>query len=277
MGRAAGALYGDFGRIALIDIGQPIKAHVHPHAHVLFKMGGVDSTFSVSNRFVPMTDETVVLVNSWEPHCYPRDGVAGSSLILGLYIEPKWLQLVDPWFHLTTNSTLFSTSCIAVSKRIRELLHDAAAAARDDKWLTCSHEHLVATLMCEIARAVSWTAHDVPERRSPIVRDFRIRRAIHFMKEQVADAPRDMDEIARSCALSRAHFFELFKENVGIPPLLFFHALRMEAAYQALVRPEGTVAEIGARLGFSAPSHFTRFFRDHLGATPSEFRQAVSH
>jgi AraC-like DNA-binding protein len=49
----------------------------------------------------------------------------------------------------------------------------------------------------------------------------------------------------------------------------------MEAAYEALLNAQGNLADIAARLGFSAPSHFVRFFRDHLGATPSEFRKAV--
>ena len=33
--------------------------------------------------------------------------------------------------------------------------------------------------------------------------------------------------------------------------------------------------EVGARLGFDIPAHFTRFFRNHTGVSPSEFR-AVS-
>jgi len=32
------------------------------------------------------------------------------------------------------------------------------------------------------------------------------------------------------------------------------------------------VSDIGARLGFAEPAHFTRFFRNHAGVSPSEFR-----
>jgi AraC-like DNA-binding protein len=41
--------------------------------------------------------------------------------------------------------------------------------------------------------------------------------------------------------------------------------------------PGGRAAfgDVGRRLGFTVPPHFTRFFRDHAGATPREFR-AVS-
>ncbi len=275
--RAAGALCGDFGRIALIDIAQPIKAHVHPHAHLLFKVAGVDSSFQVGDRLVPMTADTVVLVNSWQAHSYPRDGLNQSSLVLGLYIDRKWLDFVDPWFQLTTRDRLFTAPCISLSKRVRDLLHDAAAAARGDSIATRSHEYLVASLICEVTRVISpmRLAQSGPHlaRRSGI-QDFRIRKAIELMTSQVG-VPRDMEEIASLCALSRAHFFELFKTNVGITPLMFSHALRMEAAYEALVDVQANLTQIGANLGFSTPAHFTRFFRDHLGATPSEFRHAA--
>jgi hypothetical protein len=228
MTKAAGALCGDFGRIALIDIAQSIKPHVHPHAHLLFKVGGIDSSFEVADRSVPMTADTVVLVNSWEPHGYLRKGLDESSLILGLYIEPKWLELVDPWFQLSTGNRLFTDPCIGVSKRIRGLLHDAADAARGDKIVSRSHEHLVASLMCEVARAVSpkMELQTLARRTLPRshARDFRIRKAIDLMRRHVLGV-QGVGKIAKLAGVSRSHFFELFKANVGITPLMFLHAL----------------------------------------------------
>ena len=277
MSSAAGALCGDFGRIALIDIAHPIKPHVHPHAHLLFRMGGTDGWFNVSGRTVPMTPQNVVLVNCWEPHAYPKEANGASSLVLGFYIEPKWLEMVDPWFQLTTGDRLFRSPNLALSKRVRALLHDAADAARGDKYVSRAHEHLVASLMCEVTRLGTPQARLSTSRshRQIRARDIRIRKAIEILTIHACE-PHRMGDVAREAGISRAHLFELFKANVGMSPLMFLHALRMEAAYEALLHLHGNLADIAMRLGFPAQSHFTRFFRNHLGATPSEFRHVAT-
>jgi AraC-like DNA-binding protein len=49
--------------------------------------------------------------------------------------------------------------------------------------------------------------------------------------------------------------------------------MRMEQAVEAVLHHDVPVREIGARLGFSDPAHFSRFFRNNAGVSPSEFRQ----
>jgi AraC-like DNA-binding protein len=51
--------------------------------------------------------------------------------------------------------------------------------------------------------------------------------------------------------------------------------LRLESAVTSMVTTQEPVAHVSDRLGFSAPSHFTRFFRDHAGVTPTAFRQVT--
>ena len=46
----------------------------------------------------------------------------------------------------------------------------------------------------------------------------------------------------------------------------------MEQAMDAVLHQDVTVGEISERLGFSEPAHFTRFFRNHAGVGPREFR-----
>jgi AraC-like DNA-binding protein len=36
------------------------------------------------------------------------------------------------------------------------------------------------------------------------------------------------------------------------------------------------VATVAHDLGFAAPGHFSRFFRQHLGITPSDYRRVVN-
>jgi AraC-like DNA-binding protein len=49
----------------------------------------------------------------------------------------------------------------------------------------------------------------------------------------------------------------------------------MEFAFDALADKDETLIHIGDELGFSAQGHFTRFFKQHQGVTPSLYRQQV--
>lgn len=57
--------------------------------------------------------------------------------------------------------------------------------------------------------------------------------------------------------------------------IVYANVLRMEAAIQRVAQMEDSLAHVSETLGFSAPSHFTRFFHQHLGATPSQYRKVV--
>ena len=47
----------------------------------------------------------------------------------------------------------------------------------------------------------------------------------------------------------------------------------IEKAKSLLADPQLSVNIVASRLGFSYPNHFTRFFRNATGISPSEFRQ----
>lgn len=80
----------------------------------------------------------------------------------------------------------------------------------------------------------------------------------------------------RSLPPSRAHFFSLFQRDTQVTPLVYANVLRFEAAVQRLTQTAEPVGDVSHELGFSAPSHFSRFFRAHLGITPSDYRRKVN-
>ena len=82
-----------------------------------------------------------------------------------------------------------------------------------------------------------------------------------------------LDTFAKEAGLSRAHFFRLFQSSIGLPPKVYLNVVRMEQAMEAVLHHDFPVREIVTRLGFSDPAHFTRFFRNNAGVSPSEFRQ----
>ena len=54
------------------------------------------------------------------------------------------------------------------------------------------------------------------------------------------------------------------------------NVVRMERAVQAVAEGTASFAALSESLGFSAPAHFSRFFHDHAGSSPSTFRQVAA-
>jgi AraC-like DNA-binding protein len=88
--------------------------------------------------------------------------------------------------------------------------------------------------------------------------------------------PLKISDLAASSFLSVGRFAEVFRAEIGCSPREYLGQVRIQAAKGLLLETDLTVAEIAARTGFQDPAYFTRFFRQQLGLSPSEFRQSRS-
>jgi AraC-like DNA-binding protein len=82
----------------------------------------------------------------------------------------------------------------------------------------------------------------------------------------------DLAVLAGIAGLSVFHFAREFKRTAGVTPHYYLLKKRVERAKNLLSRSDLSLAEIALASGFSDQSHFTRRFRQILGATPREFR-----
>jgi len=266
--------HGAFGRIALLDMNAPLVRHAHPHCHVLIKAEGADTQFGVRDRLVPLTRDNAVLINAWEPHYYAHDPACAPTIILALYIEPEWLGRFRRNWIASAAPGFFLHSGVGLPPHIRRLADVMAEMLADGRETQSRREAQLSALMIAIIEQFTEWQQPGPSLRDlsrATSTDHRIRRAIAAMRDDPAGAS-DIGGLARSSGLSRAHFFRLFERAAHVPPRVFINVLRLEGAVSELVSGTASVAMIGERLGFSAPAHFTRFFRGHAGAAPSSFR-----
>lgn len=272
MSSAVSVAGGRFGRISLLRVDRPVAAHAHPHCHALIKVGGVDSFFEVGDRRLPLVDDSIVLVNPWQRHGYPYETARGSSLILALYVEPDWLTQMDHRFGHAAKPDFFRRPCARTATSMRRL---ALAMSEELMGANPNGERavtLLEALMAAVIRTYSEFGAAVPA--SGRIGDHRIRRAMQLLRDHPARTW-DIAELADAVALSRAHFFERFQAETGVTPQLFRNALRMETAYDRLYGGEARLADIARDLGFSAQSHFSRFFRDNHGVAPGAYLRAA--
>lgn len=278
MSTAIRILQGAFGRVALLDMDKPLVPHAHHHCHVLIKVSGADTFFTVRERLQPLTDDSVVLVNAWEPHAYTHNGVdAPRTVILALYIEPAWLGGIQQMLSVSAHPHFFPQPCVGLPPAARKLTDSLArdmllAEALPPDVL---EERLFQLLIAIIEHNSEWRNFSALMRSlHHQAGDARIRRAIATMRANVG-ASLDVDRLAADCGLSRAHFFALFRRCTNLTPAVYANVLRMETAIRSLTAVSTPIADIAYDIGFSAPGHFTRFFREHLGTTPSEYRRVV--
>lgn len=278
MSTAIRILQGNFGRVALLDMDKPLITHAHHHCHILFKFGGADAFFTVRDRLQPLTDKTVVLINAWESHAYTHHlNDAPPTVILALYIECDWLAGIHRRLTVSSHPQFFPQACVELAPRTRRLAESLAWEMLDAGGIPQERleQELFDLVIAVVDPYSEWrNAQRLTRPAWASPRDPRIRRAIELLGTRVGDGV-DMDELAESSGLSRSHFFALFRRCTHVTPGVYANVLRMEAAIDGLTRSGDSIAALSSRLGFSAQGHFTRFFRQHLGITPSDYRGKV--
>jgi AraC-like DNA-binding protein len=87
-----------------------------------------------------------------------------------------------------------------------------------------------------------------------------------------ATAGQPMGNVATRFALSRSHFRELFRRELGRSPKQHEIDARLARAVELLLCSEKSVSEIAFAVGYANVSSFTRTFTRRYGATPGQFR-----
>jgi len=79
-------------------------------------------------------------------------------------------------------------------------------------------------------------------------------------------------DIAQKLNMHRTHITNCFKEVYNVTPKQYLMQLRTQKAKQLLTETDQPIEEIAERLMFSSPAHFTKYFIQQTGSSPSHFR-----
>lgn len=81
-------------------------------------------------------------------------------------------------------------------------------------------------------------------------------------------------EMARRLGVGYSYFRREFRRRTGVSPQQYQLQARLQRAQRLLGATERSIKEIGDRLGFSSPYHFSAAFKAQFGVSPREWRQA---
>ncbi len=172
----------------------------------LLKVEGADTQFVVGDMVYPLTNETAVLVNGWQPHSYVHDPERPRTVILALYIEPEWLMAFRPGWAASGAPGFFSHPSGDVSPRIRGLAMNLAADMMTRPEARTAHEALLSDLMISvIERFTPWRSFPASIREMNVRSgDWRIRKVAASMRSETRRGDRARYLRQRSRIVARA-------------------------------------------------------------------------
>ncbi|WP_221030201.1 AraC family transcriptional regulator [Actomonas aquatica] len=80
-------------------------------------------------------------------------------------------------------------------------------------------------------------------------------------------------ELARRLGVGYSYFRREFRRRTGVSPQQYQLRARLQRAQRLLGATERSIKEIGDRLGFSSPYHFSAAFKAQYGVSPREWRK----
>jgi AraC family transcriptional regulator len=261
--------HGTFGHVSVLELRGELVTHAHSDANVSFWLSGSATEVSIDGVPVGHDAESAAIIDCFVPHRVRVADCSSAAQTLSFYLDPQWLSQMMP-SHLPGSFAHLNTE-------ISPLLRDELWALRDMLLSESSDEiELDCALVAFLRRVLmsSRNAETEDAKRAHKVRDFRLRKALTLMRENVA-RDLDMETVARKSGLSRAHFFSIFRDELELTPAIFWNSLRMEEAMLQMRSSPESLTSVASNLGFNAQCNFTRFFRQRTGVAPSEYRRAL--
>lgn len=103
------------------------------------------------------------------------------------------------------------------------------------------------------------------------IEDMRLRKVLDYIHDNLAE-DLSLSRMADLAAMSGTHFSKAFKKALGVSPLQYVIAARLDLASVLLRTTKLSVAEIAWRVGYQDLSRFGQHFKRKFGCTPGAFR-----
>lgn len=109
-----------------------------------------------------------------------------------------------------------------------------------------------------------------PETDEPTVDSRFLARFKEVVEARMSDSELSVEDLAADMNLSRVQLYRKVKAITDSSPVEILRTARLKRAYQLLVTTDKNVSEVAYDVGFTAPSYFTKCFKDEFGISPSD-------
>jgi AraC-like DNA-binding protein len=237
------------------------------HSHEHFSIGAITagrSTYLHEQSQFQVSAGTVVLMNPGDVHaCNPIDDQPWSYLML--YVETPWLTDLqhqlgfgqDQAFRRFSITHLHDADLFAGLKGLYEVLVD------EQHDILRKHSAAV-EFFTDVQQRLN--PGDQPLRES----NFKLERAAEYIRDNCTQLLK-LEDICAAAQLSPSYLIRAFKQHYGMTPHAFVLNQRIQFAREQL-RSGKLIADVALEAGFADQAHFQRVFKQHLAATPGQYK-----
>ena len=90
------------------------------------------------------------------------------------------------------------------------------------------------------------------------------------VEARMSDSEVSVEDLAADMNLSRVQLYRKVKALTDSSPVELLRTAQLKRAYQLLVASDKNISEVAYEVGFTAPSYFTKCFKDEFGISPSD-------
>ena len=91
-----------------------------------------------------------------------------------------------------------------------------------------------------------------------------------FVEHNMTDSDLSVETIGAELGLSRVQLYRKIKALTGLSPVELLRKARLQKAKELIKSTDKTIAEVAYEVGFTAPSYFTKCFKEEFGISPSD-------
>lgn len=235
------------------------------HTHSTFSIGAV--TGGVSTYWNRRSKETVgagsvVVINPEDAHaCNPAAGQPWSYRMF--YVDAAWLGALQRQLGFSGNadfraySTTSNTSLFAGLNR----LYDTLTSAHADG---LQKQSAAIGFFMDMQQALD------PAPAPLAGANGKLLRAAEFISDNCTRLL-SLDDICAAASLSPAYLIRAFKGQFGMTPHAYLVNRRIQYG-QGRLKRGAAIADAAIKSGFADQAHFQRAFKQHLAATPGQYR-----
>ncbi|MFI3311097.1 cupin domain-containing protein [Ewingella allii] len=191
----------------------------------------------------------------------------GGHILLNPTSGKLLMHVLPPWIHIPAASDQAASFRWLLDQLVLERRNARAGSQ-------LASAHLAQLLFIHILREYLQTSDVLSSGWLRILADKRLVPALQLIHGYPA-RKWHLEELAKSCAMSRTTFAQNFKLIAGMTPIAYLTQWRVRLAERALSEGEEQIAVVAHSLGYASVSAFNTIFKRETGLSPKAWRLAV--